>query len=71
MDMPTKITAKMPIGQILKSNPDALKTLEQYGLSCADCALNSIETLEEGAKSHGLSPDEIKTLAHQLSGTDC
>jgi hybrid cluster-associated redox disulfide protein len=57
----------MTIGEILKSNHDALKILQKYGLGCAGCSLNTMETLEEGAKGHGLSEREIKTLCAALS----
>jgi hybrid cluster-associated redox disulfide protein len=63
----TKIKADMTIGGILKRNPNALQILERHGLSCANCSLNTLETLEEGAKGHGLSDREISDLCAALS----
>jgi hybrid cluster-associated redox disulfide protein len=60
-------TPTQTIGAILKRNPKALSVLQQYGLGCAGCPLNTMETLEEGAKAHGLAPKEITTLIEKLS----
>lgn len=57
----------MTIGEILKANPNALNVLEQYGLGCARCSLNTMETLEQGAEGHGLSEEEIKSIVADLS----
>jgi hybrid cluster-associated redox disulfide protein len=62
-----KIRSDMTIGGILKRNPEALKILERHGLSCANCSLSTLETLEEGAKAHGLSNPEISDLCAALS----
>ena len=65
--MNPKIAPTQTIGEILKTNPDALKTLERYGLGCANCNLSTLETLEPGAKGHGLSEREIADLCSTLS----
>jgi len=67
--MPKMITEKMTIGEILKANPNAFKTLEQYGLACAGCHLNTLETLEQGAQGHGLSEDDIRSMTKALSAS--
>ncbi len=64
--MPPKIIPTMTIGEILKANPKSLSILQEYGLGCAGCALNTLETLEEGAKAHGLSEKEISEIVAQL-----
>ena len=61
------IDSSMTIGEILKANPNAPKALERYGLACAQCHLNTMETLEEGAKAHGLSDEEIGKMVGNLS----
>lgn len=57
----------MTIGEILKANPNALNVLEKFGLGCAHCSLNTMETLEQGAEGHGLSEEEIKSIVADLS----
>ena len=64
MDMSQKITPT--IGEILKENPKALGILQEYGMGCAGCALNTMETLEDGAKAHGLSDSEIQTILEKI-----
>ena len=61
-----KIIRPVTIGEILKQNPKALSVLQEYGLGCAGCPLNTMETLEEGAKAHGLSEEEIKTITQRV-----
>jgi len=38
---------------------DAAKILEDRGMHCFGCPFASIESLEEGAKAHGLDADEL------------
>ena len=62
-----KITKDMKIGQVISINPRAKVILEEFGLGCAHCELGSVETLEEGAKGHGLTEKEIQELVNQLN----
>lgn len=57
----------MTIGEILKQNPNASTILGRLGLGCVGCSLNTLETLEEGAKAHGLSDEEIGGIVAELS----
>lgn len=62
-----KITADMTIEEIIKLHPKASGVLMEYGLGCANCELGSVETLEEGAKGHGLTEIEIRELTHRIN----
>ena len=57
----------MTIQEILKTKPEACKILLNFGLGCAGCELGAIETLEEGAKAHGLSDKEIQDLVDLIN----
>ncbi len=57
----------MTIGEILKANPNAFKILEQYGLACVGCHLKTMETLNDGAKAHGLSETETLELIDKIN----
>jgi len=59
----------MPISKIIKLKPRSARILLDFGLGCAGCELSAVETLEEGAKAHGLSDNEIKDLV-QLINSD-
>jgi hybrid cluster-associated redox disulfide protein len=62
-----KVKASITIDEIIKANPSAIFILEQFGLGCAHCGLGTFETLEEGAKAHGLSDIEIKKLVEMIN----
>jgi hybrid cluster-associated redox disulfide protein len=55
------------IAEIIKKNPKSKEILLKFGLGCATCGLGSIETIEEGAKAHGLSEKEVDELVNKLS----
>ena len=55
------------ISDITKKSPRALKLLTDYGLSCADCFLNQFETLENGAKLHGMTDGEIAKMIKEIN----
>ena len=48
---------------------DAAKILEDRGMHCFGCPFASIESLEEGAKAHGLDADELISELNQGSAT--
>ena len=57
----------MTIQKILKTKPEACKILLDFGLGCAGCELGAVETLEEGARAHGLSDEEIQDLVKLIN----
>ncbi len=61
------IKATMTIHEIILKNPQAIEVFSSFGLSCGVCELGSVETLEEGARGHGLTQDELATLLKQLN----
>lgn len=54
-----KITKKMTFAELIKTSPEAASKLAERGLFCAGCPMAMMETLEQGAKAHGLNPDEL------------
>jgi hybrid cluster-associated redox disulfide protein len=65
--MTEKITREMTFREVLTKRPDAASKLMERGFHCVGCAMASQETLEEGAKSHGLSDKEIDELVKELN----
>lgn len=61
-----KISKDITIKAILDIKPDAHKILHDFGLGCAHCELGSVETLEEGARGHGLNDEEIGELVEKI-----
>jgi len=55
------------ISEILALHPKSEDVLGAYGLYCYHCALGEFDTLEEGAKIHGLLPEDVENLLHDLN----
>lgn len=60
----SKITPDMTIADVIEQNPNAKEKLMMMGLGCAGCHFASYDTLENGAKIHGMDVDEI---LHELN----
>ena len=54
-----EITKKMSFSEIIEKNPKALEILLKNEMHCIGCPMAQMETLEEGAKAHGLDPDKL------------
>lgn len=61
-----KITRKTKLEQITK-NPKALKIMLEHGLHCVGCLAARFETLEQGAKAHGMSDKEIDEMLNKIN----
>jgi len=59
-----KITKNMSIIEIVSKYPDTAEVFMKHGLHCIGCAAASFETLEDGAKAHGI---DIKKLIQDLN----
>ena len=58
----------MSFSEIIKKHPEATEILMEKGMHCIGCPMAQMETLEQGAKAHGLNPDEIvKELNEKLN----
>ncbi len=62
-----KVTKDMKIGEIVAHFPEAINLMMEAGLHCVGCHVAAYETLEEGAKAHGLSDEEIKSLVDSIN----
>ena len=69
MPVPT-IAATTNIAALVAALPIARDVLAAFGLQCSGCSVNTYETLEAGAKAHGLRVDPILAALAQarLSG---
>lgn len=61
------IHKKMMIGEILAENPKLGEILIENGFGCVGCSMAGMETLEEGAKAHGMTDEDIKVLVETLN----
>jgi hybrid cluster-associated redox disulfide protein len=54
-----KITKDMTFIELMADNKDAAKKLADQGLFCGGCPMAQFETIENGAKAHGVDVDEL------------
>ena len=43
------------ISEITQKSPGVVKILEDYGLTCSTCFFSQFESIEAGAKLHGMT----------------
>jgi hybrid cluster-associated redox disulfide protein len=61
------ITGDMTIQEAITLYPMIMEVFAAWGLGCAACHIGAIETIEEGAISHGFSPEEVENLIEELN----
>lgn len=57
----------MTLGEVVKDHPECVETILGYGLHCVGCHAAYSETIEEGAKAHGLSDEELGKMLEDLN----
>lgn len=62
-----EITKDMTIGEILEICPESALFMAKYGLHCIGCAISTMESLEDGCKSHMLTDEEVDTLVKEIN----
>lgn len=50
--------------ELLQKVPRAKDVLERHGMACTGCMGSAVETIEEGAKMHGI---DISSLLQELN----
>jgi hybrid cluster-associated redox disulfide protein len=53
------ISKDMTIQQIVGEHPEAVRVFFQHGLMCVGCAAARFESLDQGAKAHGIDADVL------------
>ena len=54
-----KITKDMTIGEVVRSHPESVQVLMNFGMGCVGCPSAQAETLEEAAMVHGLKLEDL------------
>ncbi len=62
-----KVNKEMSFGELLQSYPQAGMVLMRYGLHCIGCHIAVMETIEQGARAHGLTDDEIDGMIEEIN----
>ncbi len=53
------ITKEMTIQEIVSQHPETVRAFFKHGLMCVGCAAARFESLEQGARAHGIDVDEL------------
>lgn len=62
-----EIHRALNMGEILEKSSKAADLLAEYGLHCTSCFLNSTDTVEGGARMHGMSDEEIDSMIYEIN----
>jgi hybrid cluster-associated redox disulfide protein len=62
-----KITKDTALGEIVAKHPESARVMLSYGLHCVGCHVAGWETLEQGAKAHGLSDEQIGQMVSEIN----
>jgi hybrid cluster-associated redox disulfide protein len=54
-----KVTKEMAISEILEKKPESAGIFMKHGIHCLGCVAAHFETLEQGAKAHGINADKL------------
>jgi hybrid cluster-associated redox disulfide protein len=66
-DTKKTIDPKMPITELLFQYPELAEVLTfEYGLYCVNCFIADFDTLEQGAKIHGIDEEDFKKMINHL-----
>lgn len=62
-----KITKNMKLGEVISKYPKTIEVFLKNGLHCVGCHVASFETIEQGAKAHGMTDKNIEELLKELN----
>lgn len=64
--MSQKFSKEMTFHQALQMSPEVANVFAQFNLGCVGCMGAMQESIEQGAKIHGLDVDEILTALNAI-----
>lgn len=62
-----KVTKDMSLGKIVEKHPKAVEIIMKYGFHCVGCHVAAFETLEQGAKAHGMSDEDLNKMLKEIN----
>jgi len=65
----SEITKEIPINDLINNHPDVIPVLMGYGLHCVGCSFAQHDTLETGAKMHGMNEEEVEMMLKDVNAT--
>lgn len=65
--MPQLVTKDMLLGSVVAEHPEAAAVMLEYGLHCVGCFANAYDTVEVGAKVHGMNDAEVDEMVDKVN----
>ena len=65
--MAEKISKDMTLGEVVAKFPQSVEVMLNYGLHCVGCHVAAYETVEQGAKAHGMPDQDIKKMLAEMN----
>ena len=65
--MKNKITKNMTFQDVMDKYPNAIDVVMNYGLHCIGCHVSAFETIEQGAKAHGLNKKDMEKMLKEMN----
>ena len=62
-----KISKKIKIGELIEKHPEAADLMMKHGMHCIGCPATLFESLEDGAKAHGVSDKNIDKMVEEIN----
>ena len=62
-----KITKDTTLGELLAKYPETASSMLKRGLHCVGCHVAAWETVEQGAKSHGMDDKQIAEMIEEMN----
>ncbi len=62
-----KIKKNMTLGEVLTKYPEIAEVLAKYGFHCVGCPATFMETVEQGAKVHGITGKKLEKLLKEMN----
>lgn len=62
-----KVTKQTNIAELINKYPDTAEVLLSYGLHCVGCMASTFDSIEAGAKIHGMEDEEIEEMIERIN----
>ena len=62
-----KVDKNMTLGQVIQKFPESAEIMMGYGLHCVGCHVAAWETIEAGAKAHGMNEKKIDKMVKEIN----
>lgn len=62
-----KISKDTLVGDLIQHYPQSVEIMGNYGFHCINCNFNAFDSIENGAKIHGLTDVQINSLIKELN----